>query len=123
MIIVDKIKIKLVLIIILFSLIITPTICAFVKNVEKTGSIQAKELSTTFLNDTDFLIKVQTLDPTITSIDKSTDLTRRDSIAEENLTDSNIVSTPTSSVPTYVWIENNTIYYYTVATSIDLNSN
>ena len=44
----DKIKIKLAFIIILFTFIITPTICAFVKNVEKTGSIQAKELSTTF---------------------------------------------------------------------------
>ena len=119
----DKIKIKLAFIIILFTFIITPTICAFVKNVEKTGSIQAKELSTTFLNDTDFLTKVQTLDPTITSIDKNTDLTRTNTIANENLTDSNIVSTSTSSVPTYLWIENNTIYYYTVATSIDLNSN
>lgn len=122
MIIVDKTKFKILLIIMLFTSIITTTLCAFTTSVEKTGTIEAKELSTTLFEDTDFLTKVQTMDPTITSIDKSTDLTRTTSIAQEKLIDSNIVSTSESSVPTYLWVENGTIYYYTVANSVNLNS-
>ncbi len=120
----DKKRIKILLILTLFISISVPsTYCIFTKYVEKTGTIETKELSTTFLNNNDFLAKVQTLDASITSINKTTDLTKVTTTPQVTLTDANIVSTNNSSVPTYLWIENGTIYYYTVAETIDINDN
>lgn len=116
-------KIKLLIIFASFFVIIGTTYCAFTVNVEKTGTIEVKELSTTFLNDTDFLTKVQTIDSSITSIDKNNDLVRSMEISDENLIDTNIVSTSDSNVPIYLWVDNGTIYYYTVATTVNLNTN
>lgn len=118
-----KSKIKILLIILLFSCVFTYTICAFSISVEKNGTIQTTELSTILLDDNDFLTKIQTLDSTITSIDKENDLTRSSTINDEVLNDSHVFSTSTSNVPTYLWIDNGTIYYFTIATSIDLNTN
>jgi hypothetical protein len=78
---------------------------------------------TKFLNNSDFLAKIQVLDSTITSVDKTTDLTQLTTIPTVNLTDENIVSTNDSSMPTYLWIDGGTIYYFTGATVIDLNNN
>lgn len=116
-------KIKIGLILVLIACISTATYCAFTTSVEKTGSIQTKELSTTFLNNNDLLTKVQVLDSSITTIDKTTDLTRYTSVPTINLSNDNIVSTTESSVPIYLWIDNGTIYYYTIATNIDINNN
>lgn len=118
----NKTKIKYIIIAVLFMAITTTTYCAFVKSVEKTGTIEVKESTTIFLNNTDFLVKVQALDSSITSVDKNTDLTRATTIASENLTDSHIVSTSNSNMPTYLWVDNGTIYYYTVANTINLNN-
>lgn len=119
----NKTKIKYIIIAVLFMAITTTTYCAFVKSVEKTGTIEVKESSTTFLNNTDFLAKVQALDSSITSVDKNNDLTRSNTIASENLTDSHLVSTNDSNMPTYLWIDNGTIYYYTVAMTINIDDN
>jgi len=116
-------KIKILLIIILFSCVFTYTLCAFSINVEKSGNIQTTELSTVLLDDNDFLTKLQTLDSSITSVDKESDLTRANSIADTYLNDNYVFSTTTSNVPTYLWIDNGIIYYYTIATNIDLNNN
>ena len=118
----NKTKIKYIIIAVLFMAITTTTYCAFVKSVEKTGTIEVKESSTTFLNNTDFLAKVQTLDSSITSVDKNNDLTRSTTISSENLNDSHIVSTSNSNIPTYLWVDSETIYYYTVADTINLNN-
>ena len=42
-------------------------------------------------------------------------------IVKSTLTDKNIVSTDDSTVPTYVWFDNGTIYYYSHAEEIDMN--
>ena len=65
-----KNSIKLLLILLICSSISIPTLSAFVKNVEKTGTIQTKELSTAFLSNSDLLIKIQALDSSITEVDK-----------------------------------------------------
>ncbi len=117
-------RLKIILILVLLvSITTTSTLCIFTKYVEKTGTIQTKELSTVFLNNNDFLAKVQVLDSSITSIDKTTDLTRVTTTPQVTLTDANIVSTDSSNVPTYLWIESGTIYYYTAAVTIDINNN
>ena len=115
-------KIKLLIIFTLLLGVVSYTYCAFTKSVEKEGTIQTKELSTVFLDNNAFLLKVQALDSSITSIDK-TSLVRETSIPTIQLTNNNIVSTTGSSVPTYLWINNGVIYYYTIATSIDINNN
>ena len=112
---------KILLIVVLFTSLFFCTFCAFTVNVEKTGTIQTIELSTILLDDDDFLDKIQTLDSSILSVDKENDLVRAVSINDEYLTDNYIFSKDEASVPTYLWIDNGTIYYYTVATSIDLN--
>ena len=119
----NKTKLKIVLIAILFTGITQATYCAFINSVQKTGTIQTTELSTTFLNNSDFLTKIQALDSSITTVDKNTDLTRVTTTPTVTLTDDNIVSTSSSSVPTYLWIENGNLYYYTAAVTIDLNDN
>ena len=116
-------KFKISLIALLLIALPAITYCAFTTGVEKTGSIQTTELSTTLLSNSDFLTKVQSLDSTIISIDKTTDLNRINTVPTVNLTDDNIVSTQESSVPVYLWIDNGTIYYYTIATNIDINNN
>ena len=118
-----KNKLYILLILCLISTISYGTYSAFVVNIVKTGNINTKELSTKFLNDSDFLTKVSLLDSTITSIDKTTDLTRELNEPTVTLTDDNLVSTSDSSVTIYLWIDNGTIYYYTIATNIDLNTN
>lgn len=115
-------KIKIVVILLLLFSIVATTYCAFVVSVTKNGSITTKELSTTFLSNNDLLTKVQNLDSTITSIDKNNDLTRETNTPNITLTNDNLVSTAQSSVPIYLWVENGTIYYYTIATNIDLNN-
>lgn len=111
----------LVLILLVFS--VAGTYCAFVYSHEYSTSIEANELSTTFLNNEDFLEVVQALDSTITSIDKTTDLHRVTTIPTVELDNDNIVSTSNSSVPTFLWVENGVLYYYTVAVTIDINNN
>lgn len=116
-------RFKILLIIVLFSCLFTYTLCAFIIYVEKDGTIQTTELSTVLLDDNDFLTKIQTLDSSITSVNKQNDLTQAFSINENVLNDSHIFSTTTSSVPTYLWIDNGTIYYFTIASTIDFNTN
>ena len=116
-------KIKLLIIYVLVIGIVGVTYCAFSISVEKTGSIQTTELSAKFLDNTELLIKVQNLDSSITSIDKNNDLNRITTLPIVNFTNDNIVSTTDSSMPIYLWIENNTINYYTGATNVDLNNN
>lgn len=118
-----KTKYKIFLILILFSCIFTYTLCAFTTSVEKTGTIETTELSTVLLSNNEFLTKLQTLDSSITSVDKENDLTRANSIEDTYLNDNYVFSTTTSNVPTYLWIDNGIIYYYTIATNIDLNNN
>lgn len=116
-------KLKLSLVALMLIAIPTITYCAFATGVEKTGSIQINELSAKFLDNTELLTKVQNLDSSIISIDKSTDLTRYTNVPTNSFTNDNLVSTNDSSMPIYLWIENNTIYYYTGATNIDFNDN
>lgn len=116
-------KIKILLIIVLFSCVFTATYCAFSVTLEKSGTIQTTELSAKFLDDNDFLTKIQELDSTITNIDKENDLNRANTIANEYLTDDNIFSTSDSNVPIYLWIDNGTINYYTIAVTVDFNKN
>lgn len=116
-------KIKILLIIVLFSCAFTATYCAFSVTLEKSGTIQTTELSAKFLDDNDFLTKIQELDSTITNIDKENDLNRANTIANEYLTDDNIFSTSDSNVPIYLWIDNGTINYYTIAVTVDFNKN
>lgn len=117
----SRFKILLILVLILF--VGTTTYCAFTINVEKTGTIETVELSTTFLDNNDFLTKVQSIYPWVTSIDKTTDLVQATSIPNAYIVDDYIVSTSSSNVPTYFWIDNGKIYYYTAAVTIDINNN
>lgn len=119
----SDIKIKVVIILILLFSVITPTFCIFTTSIEKTGNIQTTELSTTFLDNSTLLTKVQTLDSSITSLDKNNDLNRVNTPPAITLGDNNVVSTSNSSVPIYLWIDNGIIYYYTAAVNIDLNNN
>ena len=75
------------------------------------------------VNNNDFLTKIQVLDSSITSIDKTTDLNRVTTFPSQTFTSDNLFSTTESKMPIYVWIENNTINYYSGATNIDLNNN
>ena len=115
-------KIKIAIILLLMVFVVKNTYAAFVVSDNETGTIVTKELSTTFLGNAEFLVKVQTLDSSITSVDKTTDLVRITSVPSVSFTDSNIVSTSSSSVPIYLWVESGTIYYYTIATNVDLNN-
>ena len=116
-------KYKKLFIFVLMLFVFTGTYCVFTKTVTKTGSIETKELSAVFLDNNDFLTKIQVLDSSITSVDKTTDLYRVTTLPTVTLTSDNLVSTTTSSMPIYAWVDNNTIYYYTGATNIDLNNN
>lgn len=118
----NKIKILIILLLVLVIGIGAGTYCAFTNYVEKSGTIQVNELSTKLLNNSDFIIKLQQLDNTIISVNKETDLVKVETIPNINLSNNNIVSTSDSNVPTYLWIDNSVIYYYTIATSIDLNN-
>ena len=116
-------KTKYLSILILLLSIFVPTYAVFTDGTTLNGSIQTKELSAVFLDNNDFLAKIQVLDSSITSIDKTTDLNQVTTIPTVTLTSDNLVSTTTSSMPIYAWVDNNTIYYYTGATNIDLNNN
>ena len=116
-------KYKYILIIVLLMAITSVTYCAFTTGVEKTGNITTVELSAVFVNNNDFLTKIQVLDSSITSIDKTTDLNRVTTVPSQTFTSDNLFSTTESKMPIYVWIENNTINYYSGATNIDLNNN
>lgn len=115
------ISILIAIFIIFFSVI--NTYSAFTKNIEKTGSITTTELSSTFLSDSEFVEKVKqiatqsgvTIDETL--IDKSL-IQRVNDLPNIEFTNENVVSTSDSDVPIYLWIENNIIYYYTIATNI-----
>lgn len=115
-------KLKFLVISLLLVLVVSTSYAAFTANDLETGTIETKELSTSFLNNADLLAKVQVLDSSITSVDKTTDLVRITSVPSVSFTDSNIVSTSSSSVPIYLWVESGTIYYYTIATNVDLNN-
>jgi len=116
-------KTKYLIILILLLSIFVPTYAVFTDGTTLNGSIQTKELSAVFLDNNDFLTQIQVLDSSITSIDKTTDLNRVTTVPTVTLTSDNLVSTSTSSMPIYAWVDNNTIYYYTGATNIDLNNN
>ena len=116
-------KYMLLILPILLLTIFTSTYCVFTKSVSKTGSITTVESSAEFLDNNDFLTKIQVLDSSITSVDKTTDLNRSTSIPSVTFTSDNVFSTTTSKMPIYVWIDNNTIYYYTGADNVDLNNN
>lgn len=94
------------------------TYCAFSKTEEKTGKIITKDLSKTFLSDEELLTKVQVLDNEITSINKE-EFIKVNTVPEVSLDEQNIVSTASSSVPIYLWIENNNIYYFTIGQIIN----
>lgn len=114
-------KFKIFIISFLVLCLGSTTYCAFAKKFERKGTIQTTELSSKFLNDSDFLIKINNLDSSIISIDKNTDLVRSTDVPNINLTNNNVFSTTDSKVPIYVWIDNGTIYYYTIAINIDMN--
>ena len=116
-------KFKLLLILIMFCALFTGTYCVFTKSVTKTGSIETVESSATFLDNTDFLTKIQVLDPTITTVDKTNDLNRVTTLPSVTFTSDNLFSTQESKMPIYVWIDNNVINYYSGADNIDLNNN
>ena len=80
-----------------------------------------QELNETNLDNTEFLTKIQVLDSSITSVDKTTDLNRVTSIPSVSFTDDNLFSTSSSSLPIYVWVDNGVINYYSGADDIDLN--
>ena len=116
-------KYKILIIFILVIGVFSTTFSAFYISKTETGSIETKELSSSFLNNNDFLAQVQIIDSSITSVDKTSDLTRVNTVPTETFTIDNIVSTSSSSVPIYLWVDGGTIYYYTIATNIDLNNN
>lgn len=116
-------KIKLLIALVMFFALFTGTYCVFTKTITKTGSIETVESSAVFLDNNDFLTKIQVLDPTITTIDKTTDLNRVTTLPTVTFTSDNLFSTQESKMPIYVWIDNNTINYYSGATNIDLNNN
>lgn len=114
---------KVLVLLILFTFTISITYCAFSLNVSKTGTIETNELSTTLLDNASFLTQVQTIDPSITTIDKTTDLNRSNTINNQYIDDTYVVSTASSNVPTFLWVDSGTIYYYTIAETIDINNN
>jgi hypothetical protein len=121
-------KIKVLLIVLLVAVFsVTGTYCIYATIQTEETDIYIEEKYTRFLEDDLFLDKVQALDPSITSIDKTTDLHRVTTIPTVTLTDDNIVSeAPPSSdspevVPTYLWVDNGVIYYFTIADDIDFN--
>ena len=116
-------KIKLLIILIMFFGLFTTTYCVFTKSLVRTGSIITKELSATLLDNNDFLTKLQVLDPSITTFDKTTDLNLVTTLPSVTFTSENILSTTNSSMPVFVWVDNGTVYYYSGATNIDLNNN
>ena len=86
-----KIKVLLIaLLIVAFS--ITGTYFIFTVTQNEDASVYIEEKTTIFLSDDAFLDKVQALDPTIVSVDKTTDLHRVTTIPTVTLTDDNIVS-------------------------------
>ena len=105
-------KTKYLIILILLLSIFVPTYAVFTDGTTLNGSIQTKELSAVFLDNNDFLTQIQVLDSSITSIDKTTDLNRVTTVPTVTLNSDNLVSTTTSSMPIYAWVDNNTIYYY-----------
>ena len=117
-------KIKILLIVLLVcAFSITGTYCVFTKTFTDTSEVYIQPLTTTFLANDAFLAKVQALDPTIVSIDKTTDLHRSTTVPNITLTDANIVSDGTyDEVPTYLWVDNGTLYYYTAADNIYINN-
>ena len=116
-----KYKIKVLIVLFLLLFVVSSTYCVFVLNVVKTGNIEVNELSTVLLSDDLFLAKLQDLDPSITEVDKENDLTRSLDVPSVTFTDDNVFSMEEASVPAYLWIDDNTIYYYTIAEVIDLN--
>ncbi len=119
------ISILISIFIIFFSVV--NTYSAFTMNIEKTGSITTTSLSSTFLSDSEFVDKVKqiatksgvTIDEAL--IDKSL-IQRVNDLPTIEFTNENVVSTSDSDVPIYLWIENNVIYYYTIATNISQNN-
>ena len=116
-------RFKLLIIPLLLLCTFTGTYCIFTKNVTKTGTIQTVETSAIFLDNTNFLTKIQLLDSSITTVDKTNDLNRVTTLPNVNFTSDNLFSDQTSKMPIYVWIDSGTIYYYTGATTVDLNNN
>ena len=118
----NKFKIMLILLLVL-SFLITGTYCIFTYEYDYYGSVYSPEFSTTLLDNSSFLSKVQNIDSSITSIDKTTDLHRVTTVPTVSLTNENIVSTQSSGVPTFLWVDDGVLYYYTIAESIDINNN
>lgn len=116
-------KFKLLIIPIMLLFMFSTTYCVFTKSVTKTGSITTKALSATFVDNTEFLDKIQVLDSSITTVDKTNDLNRVTTLPTITFTSDNLFSDQSSSLPIYVWIDNGTINYYTGATTVDLNNN
>ena len=84
----------------------------------------------TFLPGEQFNIKLKTLsNPTTTDITANSEDSKIESIvryekvpSQELLTSSEIISTNESEKPVYAWFDDDTIYYYTTARSIYLNT-
>lgn len=115
-------KFKLLIIPMMLLFMFTATYCIFTKSVSKTGSIVTIESSAIFLDNTSFLTKIQNLDSSIIAVDKTNDLNRVTALPTITFTEDNLFSDQSSNMPIYVWIENGTIYYYTGATTVDLNN-
>lgn len=116
-------KFKLLIIPILLLFMFSATYCVFTKSITKTGSIETVETSAVFLDNTDFLTKIQVLDPSIITVDKTSDLNRVTTLPTVTFTTDNLFSDQSSNMPIYVWIDNGTINYYTGADTVDLNNN
>lgn len=114
---------KILIILFLLICFTTSTYGIFVLNVSKDGSITTVESSAVFLDNNSLLAKIQALDSNITSIDKTIDLNRVNTVPNVTLTSDNIVSTSTSKMPIYAWVDSGVINYYTGADNIDLNNN
>ena len=115
-------KLKYLVIALLLVFVVSTSYAAFTAGDLETGTIVTKEMSAKFLNNADLLAKVEALDSSITSVDKTTDLVRVNNVPSVSLSSNNLVSTKDSSVPIYLWVNNGIIYYYTSATSKDLNN-
>jgi len=120
---------KKILILILFLFVSSGiTYSAFIKTETKRGNINTTDLTSNaiMINNQNFQSKIKELYPSIDDnlIDKNllqreTDFEKVDSL---NLSADYNFSNDESNVPIYVWLDNNILYYYTIAQDVDLNN-
>ena len=117
----------LIIFICIFLLGLSSTISysAFIKYLKLRNRINTTTLTTKFLSDDDINTKIEEIYPSFNGNIEKDDFVREnnfDLVNELDLPLDNIVSTEDSNVPIFLWIDNGTIYYYTIATNIDFNN-